>query len=81
MIDNKNLYIDLARFASEKNFVIEMRINSQVNNKIELYSKLTDTIPVSEYPLQAFNEIVNCFSLCERIVVYNDLLIFDITKL
>lgn len=81
MIDSKNLYINLARFASEKDYVIEMRLNSQVNNKIELYNKLTDTLPVSEYPLQAVNTIINCFSLCDRIVIYNDLLIFDITRL
>lgn len=81
MIDAQNIYIETARFAKQNDYVVEMRINSQVANKIELYNKLTDTTPVSEYPLRLFFEIVKCFSLCERIVVYNDILIFDITRL
>lgn len=81
MINLNNLCNDLTRFASEKGYIIEMRINSQVSHKVELYTKTTDTLPISEYPLQEVYSIIGCFALCDRIVIYNDLLVFDITRL
>lgn len=84
MIDLNVLCKDLARFANNNGYVIELRINTRIENKINLYKNTVDTLPFVEYMLNsltAFYGIEGSWRFCDRIVLYYDMLIFDITKL